>query len=77
MAQCLRTILPGTSHLVWPTLSERLGAEDIHQVAEGAAAAALAAECYPGMVPGRKVGVVLSGGNLARDAYAAILSGQD
>lgn len=48
---------------------------DIHQVAEGAAAAALAAaECYPDLVRGRKVGLVLSGGNVDREVYAEILS---
>jgi threonine dehydratase len=51
---------------------------DIHQVAEGAAAAALAgAESYPGLVRGKKVGVVLSGGNVDREMYAEILAGED
>ena len=51
---------------------------DIHQVAEGAAAAALAAaESYPELVRGRKVGVVLSGGNVDRERYAEILAGED
>lgn len=51
---------------------------DIHQVAEGAAAAALAAaETYPGLVRGKKVGVVLSGGNVDREMYAEILAGED
>jgi threonine dehydratase len=51
---------------------------DLHQVAEGAAAAALAAaESNPGLVRGKKVGVVLSGGNVDRDVYAAILSSED
>jgi threonine dehydratase len=51
---------------------------DIHQVAEGAAAAALAAaECHPELVRGRKVGLVLSGGNVDREVYAAILAEGD
>lgn len=50
---------------------------DIHQVAEGAAASALAAaECYPELVRGRKVGVVLSGGNVDREMFAEILGGE-
>ncbi len=49
---------------------------DIHQVAEGAAASALAAaECYPDLVRGRRVGLVLSGGNVDREMYAEILKG--
>ena len=51
---------------------------DIHQVAEGAAAAALAAaEYYPELVRGRKVGLVLSGGNVDREVYAGILAAED
>ena len=47
---------------------------DIHQVAEGAAAAALAAaEENPGLAGGGKVGLVLSGGNVDREVYAAVL----
>jgi len=48
---------------------------DIHQVAEGAAAAALAAvEQETERVRGRKVGVVLSGANVDREVYAGILA---
>ena len=51
---------------------------DIHQVAEGAAASALAAaECYPELVKGKKVGVVLSGGNVDREMFAEILAGDE
>lgn len=51
---------------------------DIHQVAEGAAAAALAAaECHPALVRGRKVGLVLSGGNVDREMYSEILAADD
>ncbi len=51
---------------------------DLHQVAEGAAAAPLAAaECYPDLVRGKKVGLVLSGGNVDREVYAGILAEED
>ena len=48
---------------------------DTHNVAEGAGAAALAA-CLRerDVVAGKRVGVVLSGGNVDRDVYAAILA---
>ncbi len=50
---------------------------DIHQVAEGAAAAPLAALALErDRLRGRKVGVVLSGGNIDREVYAAILAGR-
>lgn len=49
---------------------------DVHQVAEGAAAAGLAALAQEAaMMRGRKVGVVLTGGNVDRSLYAEILSG--
>ncbi len=50
---------------------------DVHQVAEGAAAAPLAALALErDHMRGRKVGVVLSGGNIDREAYAGILAGR-
>lgn len=50
---------------------------DVHQVAEGAAAAPLAALAQErDRMRGRKVGVVLSGGNIDREAYAGILAGR-
>lgn len=50
---------------------------DIHQVAEGAVAAPLAALALErDRLRGRKVGVVLSGGNIDREVYAAILAGR-
>jgi threonine dehydratase len=49
---------------------------DTHNVAEGAGAAALAALIKErDSVPGRRVGVVLSGGNVDRDVFARILGG--
>lgn len=79
----LAIILAGAEQLV--TVSEvsirramRHYFTDIHQVAEGAAAAALAAaECYPELIRGRKVGLVLSGGNVDREVYAEVLSEDD
>lgn len=78
-AEALAMILKGAAGVV--TVSEasiraamRHYFTDIHQVAEGAAASALAAaECYPELVQGRKVGVVLSGGNVDREMFAEIL----
>ena len=48
---------------------------DTHNVAEGAGAAALAA-CLQerAAVAGRRVGVVMTGGNVDREVYAAILA---
>jgi threonine dehydratase len=47
---------------------------DIHQVAEGAGAAPLAAALQEReRLRGRKVGVVLSGGNVDREVYAEVL----
>jgi threonine dehydratase len=50
--------------------------ECAHQVAEGAGAAALAALVQQrARFAGRRVGIVLSGGNVDRDVYAAVLKG--
>jgi len=51
---------------------------DTHNIAEGAGAAALAALWQEQeRQSGRKVGVILSGGNIDRDQYAKVLSGRD
>jgi threonine dehydratase len=48
---------------------------DTHNVAEGAGAAALAALMHEReAMRGRKVGVVLSGGNVDRDVFARVLA---
>lgn len=47
---------------------------DTHNVAEGAGAAALAGLLQDHKCQGRRVAVVLSGGNIDREVYAAILS---
>jgi threonine dehydratase len=50
--------------------------EDTHNVAEGAGAAALAAAVKDGGTSrGRKIGLVLSGGNVDRDVFARVLAG--
>jgi len=50
--------------------------ECTHQVAEGAGAAALAAALQLQRLRGRRVAVILSGGNVDRDVYARILQEQ-
>jgi threonine dehydratase len=51
--------------------------EDTHNVAEGAGAAALAAFLKDGRrhAPGKRLAVVLSGGNVDRGVYAQVLAG--
>lgn len=50
--------------------------ECTHQVAEGAGAAALAAlQQQRSRFAGRRVGIILSGGNVDRDVYAQVLKG--
>jgi threonine dehydratase len=49
--------------------------DDTHQVAEGAGAAPLAAALKAGRKPGERIGVILSGGNVDRQAYQRILAG--
>ena len=52
--------------------------EDTHNLAEGAGAAALAALlAAPECRPGARLGVVLSGGNVDREIFAAILQAGD
>jgi threonine dehydratase len=49
--------------------------EDIHNVAEGAGAAAFAAALQEReQLAGRKVAVVLSGGNVDREIFARVLA---
>ena len=51
---------------------------DTHNVAEGAGAAGVAALLADGdRVRGRRIGVVLSGGNVDRDVFARVLAGAD
>jgi threonine dehydratase len=50
---------------------------DTHQIAEDAAAIRATAEASPEVVRGRKVGVVLSGGNVDRAIYREVLAEAD
>ena len=51
--------------------------QDTHNLAEGAGAAALAAALKEkSALPGKRIGVVLTGGNVDRDRYAAVLAGE-
>ena len=80
--QALNLALAGTARIV--SLSEEELADavrhyqsDTHNMAEGAGAAALAALMKErDAMAGKRVGVVLSGGNIDRDVYVRILSGQ-
>jgi threonine dehydratase len=50
--------------------------DDAHQVAEGAGAAPLAGLLREGAgLAGRRVGVILSGGNIERTRYLQVLAG--
>jgi threonine dehydratase len=50
--------------------------QDTHNVAEGAGAAALAGALQErSTLPGERIGVVLTGGNVDRDVFAAVLQG--
>jgi threonine dehydratase len=77
----LEIILRGASRIVTVTDDEIEAAmrhlfSDTHNVAEGAGAAALAALLQEGeQMRGKRVAVVLSGGNIDRDLYARILAG--
>ncbi len=52
--------------------------EDTHNIAEGAAAAPLAALLQEGeRQRGKRVGLILTGGNIDRGVYAGILAGND
>jgi threonine dehydratase len=55
----------------------RIYFDDTHQVAEGAAAAALAALIQdPQRIKYKKIGVVMTGGNIERARFLAVLSGK-
>jgi threonine dehydratase len=76
----LEVIRKGAARIVEVTDAEiedamRAYFSDTHQVAEGAGAAPLAALLKEGDRAGRRVAVVLSGGNIDRAVYARVLSG--
>ena len=80
-AEALDVILKGAERIVQVSDTE-IGAamrayyEDTHQLAEGAGAAALAALLQEReRMAGKRVGLVLSGGNIDRPVYLRILAG--
>jgi threonine dehydratase len=79
LAEPLEIIMRGAERIVQVSdaeLEEAMRAyfTDTHNVAEGAGAAALAALMQErDLVRGRKIGVVLSGGNVDRDIFARVL----
>jgi threonine dehydratase len=82
-AEALGVILKEVSRMVEVTeveIRESMRAlyEDTHHVAEGAGAAATAAALKERAdCKGKRVGVVLSGGNVDRATYAAVLAGEE
>jgi threonine dehydratase len=78
--EALEVILAGAARVVEVTDADveaamRAYFSDTHQVAEGAGAAPLAALLNEGDRAGSRAAVVLTGGNVDRDAYARVLSG--
>jgi threonine dehydratase len=52
--------------------------EDTHNLAEGAGAAALAGAIKEKHLhSGKRIGIVLTGGNIDRQTYAEVLAGSD
>jgi threonine dehydratase len=80
-AEALDIILKGVDRIVQVSDAEIAAAmrayyEDTHQLAEGAGAASLAALMQErDRMKGRKVGLVLSGGNIDREVYLRALGG--
>ena len=80
-AEALTIILKGAERIVQVSDAElgsamRAYYEDTHQLTEGAGAAALAALLQErDRFAGKRVGLVLSGGNLDRPVYLRILAG--
>ena len=78
--QALDVILAGASRIVEVTDDEVAAAmrtlfADTHNVAEGAGAAALAAQKKEAL-ENRKIGVILTGGNVDSSVFRAVLAGQ-
>jgi threonine dehydratase len=76
----LEAILRGAARIVEVTETEvedavRACFSDLHQVAEGAGAAPVAALLKEGARAGARAAVILSGGNIDRDVYVRILGG--
>jgi threonine dehydratase len=79
--EALEVILKGADRIVQVSDSEVMAAmrayyEDTHQLTEGAGAAPLAALMQErGTMKGKRVGLVLSGGNIDREVYLRALNG--
>ena len=80
-AEALELILKGADRIVQVSDAEVMAAmrayyEDTHQITEGAGAAALAALLQErDRLKGRRVGLILSGGNIDRELYLRALAG--
>jgi threonine dehydratase len=80
-AQAMEVIWDNVARIVEVTDDEIANAmrayyEDTHNLAEGAGAAALAGALKEKELhAGKRIGIVLTGGNVDRDAYAAVLAG--
>jgi threonine dehydratase len=80
--EALEIMLKGAARIVQVSETEIADAirayyEDTHNLAEGAGAASLAALIQEGSRQrGRRIGLVLSGGNIDRSAFARILAGE-
>jgi threonine dehydratase len=81
--EALASILAGAARVVTVTDSEVRAAmralfSDTHNVAEGAGAASLAAALNERAGnSGKRIGLVLSGGNVDRELFASVLAGSD
>ena len=79
-AQALETIFENVSRIVELSDAEIMTAmrayyQDTHNLAEGAGAAALAGALKEkSLLKGKRVGIILTGGNVDRETYAAVLS---
>jgi threonine dehydratase len=80
--QALAIIRRGATRIIQvsePEISAAIRAyyQDTHNLAEGAGAAGLAALMQEqGLMRGRRVGLVLSGGNIDRDVFSQIIAGK-
>lgn len=80
-AQAMEVIWENVARIVEVTDEEIAGAmrayyEDTHNLAEGAGAATLAGALKEkDLHAGKRIGIVLTGGNIDRDAYAKVLAG--
>ena len=79
--QAMEVIWNNVAHIVEVSdaaIAEAMRAcfEDTHNLAEGAGAAALAGALKEkASLPGKRIGIVLTGGNVDRELYASVLAG--